>query len=38
VLTREQHSVLLAAVNQLSEKHRLVVSCRYFLDLDAVGH
>jgi len=30
---REQLGVLLEAVNRLSEEHRLVVACRYFLDL-----
>jgi RNA polymerase sigma factor (sigma-70 family) len=33
VLGREQRGVLLEAVNRLSEEHRLVVACRYFLDL-----
>jgi len=33
VLGREQLGVLLEAVNRLSEEHRLVVACRYFLDL-----
>ena len=33
VVGRERHSVLLDAVNRLSEEHRLVVACRYFLDL-----
>lgn len=33
VLGRERHTLLLEAVNRLSEEHRLVVACRYFLDL-----
>ena len=33
VLGRERQDVVLAAVNRLSEEHRLVVACRYFLDL-----
>ncbi len=33
VLGRERHDLLLAAVNRLSDEHRLVVACRYFLDL-----
>jgi len=33
VLRREQQDLVLAAVNRLSEEHRLVVACRYFLDL-----
>jgi RNA polymerase sigma-70 factor (ECF subfamily) len=32
-LAGERRRVLLAAVNALSEPDRLVVSCRYFLDL-----
>ena len=33
VLNRERQDLVLAAVNRLSEEHRLVVACRYFLDL-----
>ena len=33
VLNRERQELVLAAVNRLSEEHRLVVACRYFLDL-----
>ncbi|MEU6340494.1 sigma-70 family RNA polymerase sigma factor [Streptomyces sp. NPDC046977] len=33
-VTRERHAALLAAVGGLSEPHRLVVTCRYLLDLD----
>jgi RNA polymerase sigma factor (sigma-70 family) len=33
VLRRERQDLVLAAVNRLSEEHRLVVACRYFLDL-----
>jgi len=33
VLSRERQDLVLAAVNRLSEEHRLVVACRYFLDL-----
>ena len=33
VLDRERQDLVLAAVNRLSEEHRLVVACRYFLDL-----
>jgi RNA polymerase sigma-70 factor (ECF subfamily) len=33
VLNRERQDLVLAAVNGLSEEHRLVVACRYFLDL-----
>ena len=33
VLGRERDMDLLAAVNRLSEQHRRVVACRYFLDL-----
>jgi RNA polymerase sigma factor (sigma-70 family) len=33
VLGREQRGVVLGAVNRLSEEHRLVVACRYFLGL-----
>ena len=33
VLGRERYSLLLEAVNRLSEEHRLVIACRYFLDL-----
>ena len=33
VLALERRSLLLDAVNRLSEEHRLVVSCRYFLGL-----
>jgi RNA polymerase sigma factor (sigma-70 family) len=33
VLGREQRDVLLEAVNGLSEEHRLVIACRYFLEL-----
>lgn len=33
LLGRERHDFLLSAVNQLSEEHRLVIACRYFLDL-----
>lgn len=33
VLGHERHDLLLSAVNRLSEEHRLVVACRYFLDL-----
>ena len=33
LLARERHSVVLEALNRLSEEHRLVVACRYFLDL-----
>ena len=36
LLERERHSLLLEAVNRLSEEHRLVVACRYFLDLSEV--
>jgi RNA polymerase sigma factor (sigma-70 family) len=32
-LTSEQREELLAAVNQLREEDRLVIACRYFLDL-----
>jgi RNA polymerase sigma-70 factor (ECF subfamily) len=35
VLGRERRTLLLAAVNRLSEEQRLVVACRYFLELDA---
>jgi RNA polymerase sigma-70 factor (ECF subfamily) len=34
VLGRERRTLLLAAVNRLSEEQRLVVACRYFLELD----
>ena len=33
VLGRERRDVLLEAVNGLSEEHRLVIACRYFLEL-----
>ena len=33
VLGHERQRLLLEAVNRLSEEHRLVVACRYFLDL-----
>ena len=33
VLGLERRNLLLDAVNRLSEEHRLVVSCRYFLGL-----
>ena len=33
MLNRERQDLVLAAVNGLSEEHRLVVACRYFLDL-----
>ena len=33
VLVRERRDVLLEAVNGLSEEHRLVIACRYFLEL-----
>jgi RNA polymerase sigma factor (sigma-70 family) len=33
VLGRERQDLLLSAINRLSEEHRLVVACRYFLDL-----
>jgi RNA polymerase sigma-70 factor (ECF subfamily) len=33
VLGREQRGLVLEAVNRLSEEQRLVVACRYFLDL-----
>ena len=33
MLNRERQDLVLAAVNRLSEEHRLVVACRYFLDL-----
>ena len=36
VLGRERESLLLEAVNRLSDDHRLVVTCRYFLDLSEV--
>jgi len=32
-LGRERQNLVLTAVNRLSEEHRLVVACRYFLDL-----
>jgi RNA polymerase sigma factor (sigma-70 family) len=32
-LARERRDALLAAVEQLPDSHRLVVACRYFLDL-----
>jgi RNA polymerase sigma factor (sigma-70 family) len=32
-LERERNRLLLAAVNRLSEEHRLVVACRFLLDL-----
>jgi RNA polymerase sigma-70 factor, ECF subfamily len=34
VLTADRRVELLAAVRELSEQHRLVVTCRYLLDLD----
>jgi RNA polymerase sigma-70 factor, ECF subfamily len=33
LLSAEQRTGLLAAVNELSEEHRLAIACRYFLDL-----
>jgi RNA polymerase sigma-70 factor (ECF subfamily) len=33
ILSGERSAELLAAVNGLAEEHRLVVACRYFLDL-----
>lgn len=33
VLARERRALLLEAVDRLGEEHRLVVVCRYFLDL-----
>ena len=34
VLARERRALLLEAIDRLSDEHRLVVACRYFLDLD----
>jgi RNA polymerase sigma factor (sigma-70 family) len=33
VLGRERNALLLAAVHRLSDEHRHVIACRYFLDL-----
>jgi RNA polymerase sigma-70 factor (ECF subfamily) len=33
VLAGEERERLLAAVNGLAEEHRLVIACRYFLEL-----
>jgi RNA polymerase sigma-70 factor (ECF subfamily) len=33
LLSTERRDELLAAVNRLSEEHRLAIACRYFLDL-----
>jgi RNA polymerase sigma-70 factor (ECF subfamily) len=33
VLAAEERETLLAAINGLREEHRLVIACRYFLDL-----
>jgi RNA polymerase sigma-70 factor (ECF subfamily) len=33
LLSEERRASLLAAVNRLSDEHRLAVACRYFLDL-----
>jgi RNA polymerase sigma factor (sigma-70 family) len=33
VFAAEEREVLLAAVNRLREEHRLVIACRYFLEL-----
>jgi RNA polymerase sigma factor (sigma-70 family) len=33
LLASEQSAALLEAVNGLREEHRLVIACRYFLDL-----
>jgi RNA polymerase sigma-70 factor (ECF subfamily) len=33
LLAGESHETLLAAVNALSEEHRLAIACRYFLEL-----
>ena len=34
VVARDRHRELVAALNRLSEEHRLVLACRYFLDLN----